>query len=84
MSSRYVLLRVLQFLCFCEAQLLTRQDVEILSGQNPSQVIVPCCVRIECGDGNEGNCVNTPTSGVGDCMGELKVSVIPWKYQSTS
>lgn len=68
----------------CEAQLLKRQDEEILSGQNPSQAIVPCCVRIECGDSNEGKCVNTPASGVGDCKGELKVSVLPWKYRSTS
>lgn len=68
----------------CEAQLLIRQDVEILSGQNPSQAIVPCCVHIECGDSNEGKCVNTPASGVGDCKGELKVSVLPWKYRSTS
>lgn len=49
---------------------------EVLSGQNPSRTIVPCCVHIECGDRNEGKCVNTPASGVGNCKGELKVSVL--------
>lgn len=49
---------------------------EVLSGQNPSQTIVPCCVHIECGDRKEGKCVNTPASGVGNCKGELKVSVL--------
>lgn len=68
----------------CEAQLLIRQDVEILSGQNPSQAIVPCCVHIECGYRNEGKCMNTPASGVGDCKGELKVFVLPWNNRSTS
>lgn len=50
--------------------------LEVLSGQNPSQTIVPCCVHIECGDRNEGKCVNTPASGFGNCKGELKVSVL--------
>lgn len=45
---------------------------------------MPCCVHIECGDSNEGKCVNTPTSGVGDCKGDVKVSVLPWRYRSTS
>ena len=68
----------------CGVQPLRRQDIEILSGQNPSQAMVPCCVHIECGDKGEGTCVNTPDTGVGDCKGELRVSVLPWKYRSVS
>lgn len=49
----------------------------MLSGQNPSHAIVPCCVYIECGPNNEGKCMNTPISGFGDCKGELKESVLP-------
>lgn len=71
-------------LSLCEAQPLIRQDIEVLSGQNPSQAMVPCCVHIECGAKSEGICVNTPDSGVGDCKGELQVSVLPWKYKFTS